>query len=83
MPDQLHPSQLSRTSYLPSPEKDKEHLVQWSSGLMEEPRVNSLSPIARRYLKALTLMTQEERDVFLIVWLLASGHSLPPFPDQE
>lgn len=82
--DPIHPLQRAyREPYRPSPERDSKHLTEWAAGLTSGPQAQGLSPQGRRYLLALKEMSQEESHAFLVAWLLASGLSLPPFPDQE
>jgi len=83
--DPIHPSQRNQQSqpYRPSPEADSRHLADWTQRMSKPPMSHSLSPIGQRYLTALALLTQKEQLAFLLTLTLASGHALPPFPDQE
>ena len=73
--------QRSAPRYRPSAEADRAYLVQWTEETLTNP--GAMSELGRRYHEALSSMEDHQALRFLVTWLLASGLSLPPFPDQQ
>lgn len=67
--------------YTPTESNDHHFLVEWAERFRSQPE--ALSLVGQRYLAAMKRMSTDELGVFLATLVVASGQSLPPFPDQQ
>lgn len=67
--------------YTPTEANDHHFLVAWAERFRSTPEALSLA--GQRYLAAMKRMSTAELGVFLSTLVVASGQSLPPFPDQQ